>query len=66
MKKGKGTESLLPRRCRSFMAPGRPVLTRLTRTMAFIEVPFAPCASGSIDASDADDPEPGVWTTGLH
>jgi hypothetical protein len=66
MKKGKGTESLLPRRCRSFVAPGRPIVTRLTRTMAFIEVPFAPCAPGSIGASGDEDPESGVWNHGLH
>ena len=55
MRKGKGAGSS-QRVCRRrvFMA-GRPVMTRLTRTMGFVELPHAPCASGSIDAEGAGD-----------
>jgi hypothetical protein len=65
MKKGKGTERVFASRCRSRNAPGRPIVTRLTRTMGFMEVSGTPCVPGSIGASD-EDPETGDWTSALH
>jgi hypothetical protein len=57
MRKGKGGESSRGARCRNVFIAGRPVtMTRLTRTMGFVEVPHAPCASGSIDAGGDEDP----------
>ena len=64
MRKGKGAEPSFRPRCRG-VAVRRPVLTRLTRTMGFVELPHSPCASGSIGASDEEellfeDPSQGV------
>jgi hypothetical protein len=39
MNKGKGVELSFRSRGRSFIAPGTPVVTRLTRTMGFMELP---------------------------
>lgn len=54
MSKGKGTESLFRIRCRSFVAPDRPVQTRLTRTMGFVEVSHSPCTPGWSGGSRED------------
>jgi len=65
MKKGKGTEPMFRSRCRGFAAPVRPAVTRLTRTTGFMELPGAPCAPGSIDAS-GDDSEFRDRTPAFH
>jgi hypothetical protein len=54
MSKGKGTGPSFRSRSRSCSAPGRPVMTRLTRTMGFVEISQSPCATGSI-AAPGDD-----------
>ena len=54
MSKGKGNGSLFRIRCRSFVAPDRPVQTRLTRTMGFVEVSRSPCKPGSPGAAGDD------------
>ena len=56
MRKGKGARVSHHSRCRGVFIAGRPVTTRLTRTMGFVELPPAPCACGSIDAEGAADP----------
>lgn len=56
MRKGKGARVSHRSRCGGVFIAGRPVTTRLTRTMRFVELPHAPCACGSIDAEGAEDP----------
>ena len=56
MRKGKGARVSHRLRCSGVFIAGRPVTTRLTRTMRFVELPHAPCACGSIDAEGAEDP----------
>ena len=54
MGKGKGNRSLFRIRCRNCFAPDRPVQTRLTRTMGFMETSHSPCAPSSPGASGDD------------
>ena len=56
MRKGKGARVSHRSRCSGVFIAGRPVTTRLTRTMRFVELPHTPCACGSIDAEGAEDP----------
>ena len=62
--KGKGNGPSFRPRCRSIAAPGRPMVTRLTRMMGFVEMPQAPCAPGS-DSCD-EDPESGDSPSVIH
>ena len=54
MSKGKGNGSSFRIRCRSLVAPDRPVQTRLTRTMGFVEMARSPCMPGSPGAASDD------------
>jgi hypothetical protein len=56
MRKGKGARVSHRSRCSGVFIAGRPVTTRLTRTMRFVESPPTPCACGSIDADGTEDP----------
>ena len=56
MSKGKGTGSLFHLGRRSSTVSGKPVMTRLTRTMGFVELSHSQCARDcSIDAYGDDD-----------
>jgi hypothetical protein len=57
MSKGKGNGSLFRIRCRNFVAPERPVQTRLTRTMGFVVITHSPCAPSSMAVSGEDNLE---------
>lgn len=61
MKKGKGVGPRLRPHVGSVAAAGRPVTTRLTSTMAFVELSRSPCMPGSPDAPDDEaDPAEGL------
>jgi hypothetical protein len=66
MSKGKGNGSLFRIRCRSFVAPDRPVQTRLTRTMGFVEVSRSPCMPGSAGAASDEGLESEDLTANSH
>jgi hypothetical protein len=66
MSKGKGNGSSFRIRCRSFVAPDRPVQTRLTRTMRFVEVARSPCLSGSPGAASDEGLESEALTARVH
>ena len=55
--KGKGNRPSFHIRSRSSMLRGAPVVTRLTRTMGFVEVSQSPGALGSIGAPGEDAPD---------
>jgi hypothetical protein len=55
--KGKGNRPSFHTRSRSSMLRGAPVVTRLTRTMGFVEVSQSPGVLGSIGALDEDVPD---------
>ena len=57
MRKGKGAGPSFHTRRRSSLVAGRAVVTRLTRTMGFVELSELPGTSGSIGACGDDDPE---------
>ena len=52
--KGKGNRPSFHTRSRSSMHRGAPVVTRLTRTMGFVEVSQSQGVQGSIGTSDDD------------
>ena len=66
MSKGKGTGSPFRIQCRSFVAPDRPVQTRLMRTMGFVVVPRSPCMPGSPGRSGDDGLESEDVNTVFH
>jgi hypothetical protein len=66
MSKGKGNGSSFRIHCRSFIAPVRPVQTRLTRTMGFVEMSRSPCIPGSPGAAGEDALESEDITTLTH
>lgn len=55
--KGKGNRPSFHMRSRSSMLRGAPVITRLTRTMGFVEVSQLPGVRGSIGTSGEDVPD---------
>jgi len=55
--KGKGTGPSYHTRSRSSLLGGRPVVTRLTRTMGFVEVSQSPSVPGSMSTPGDDAPE---------
>jgi hypothetical protein len=55
--KGKGNRPSFHVRSRSSMLRGAPVVTRLTRTMGFVEVSQSPGVLGSISAPGEDVPD---------
>ena len=65
MRKGKGAEPWSRCRCRGIASVGRKtVMTRLTRTMGFVEESCSPSVAGSIGTfgdDDADLTDP-AWT----
>jgi hypothetical protein len=54
MSQGNGNGPSFRMRCRSFVAPERPLQTRLTRTMGFVEVSRSPCIPGPPGAAGDD------------
>jgi hypothetical protein len=62
--KGKGLGPSFSVRSRSSLPGNRPYMTRLTRTMGFVEMSQLSGVAGSIGTPDAFDPEiPGIETT---
>lgn len=57
MVKGKGNRPSFHIRSRSSMLRGAPVVTRLTRTMGFVEVSQSPGVPGSIGTPGDDVPD---------
>jgi hypothetical protein len=55
--KGKGTGPTFSTRTRSHTLRNAPVMTRLTRTMGFVEMSHSPGVPGSMDASGDGAPE---------
>lgn len=55
--KGKGNRPSFHIRSRSSMLRGAPVVTRLTRTMGFVEVSQSPGVPGSIGTPGEDVPD---------
>ena len=64
--KGKGHGPTFYCRSRSAIHGGRPVVTRLTRTMAFVEVTQSPSVPGSAGTSGDDMPDDSAVTRAPH
>jgi hypothetical protein len=64
--KGKGTGSSCTTRTRSGLPRNAPVITRLTRTMGFVEMSHSSGVPGSMGASDGAAPENPDVVTAPH
>jgi len=64
--KGKGLGPSFCVRYRSSMLGSRPLMTRLTRTMGFVEMSQGSGVAGSIGTPDTFDPEIPVLETTPH